>query len=359
MKITITGSQGFIGKNLASRLYHLPNIQLQLLNRSADEKTFYHALKETDLIIHLAGESRSREVAKSFTDNLRLTKLITSIASKTTPVIFASTNRKNHLEYWQTKLQEETILKEHFSNLLILRMDNVFGKWAKPFYNSVVATFIDGTLHEKTFPLFDGDTPIPFVYIDEVVAYILDHYQNLHGQHIETISGQYYVSANTLLQQIQAIHQAYQAGIWLHSKDDFLAKLQITYLSCLPPKQWFMTPPQYPDQRGNFIELMKGSIPGQVSLNVIHPNQKKGNHYHHIRWEKFMVLNGQGSIRLRQKFNSEIITFSSQDIQFKLLTIPPGYLHEIANSGSEPMMVWMWSSLVYDPANPDTYPELV
>lgn len=359
MKITITGSQGFIGKNLASRLSHLPNIQLHLLHRSTDEKTFRHAINDTDLIIHLAGESRSREVAKSFADNLRLTKLITTIASKITPVIFASTNRKNHLEYWQTKLQEETILSEHFSNLLILRMDNVFGKWAKPFYNSVVATFIDGTIHGKTFPLFDGDTPIPFVYIDDVVEYILVHYQNIQGQHTETLHGQYQVSAKTLLKQIQDVHQAYQSGIWLHSDDDFIAKLQRTYLSYLPPNQWIMSPTQHPDQRGNFIELIKGNIPGQVSLNVINSNQKKGNHYHHIRWEKFMVLSGKGSIRLRQKFSHDIITFSSQDIQLKLLTIPPGYLHEIINSDSEPMMVWMWSSLVYDPANPDTYPELV
>jgi UDP-2-acetamido-2,6-beta-L-arabino-hexul-4-ose reductase len=115
----------------------------------------------------------------------------------------------------------------------------------------------------------------------------------------------------------------------------------------------------HPDSRGNFIELTKGKMDGQSSINVIQANQVKGNHYHHIRFEKFLMLSGEGQIRLRKKFTKDVLIFSSKEHRYQFVTIPPGYIHEIVNTGDTEMIVWMWSSLVYDAKSPDTYQENV
>ena len=114
---------------------------------------------------------------------------------------------------------------------------------------------------------------------------------------------------------------------------------------------------EHPDQRGNFIELTKGDLSGQTSINIIHKGFQKGNHYHHQRYEKFMILSGDGVIRLRKKFEAEVIEFHASKVMLQLITIPPGFIHHIENIGGSPMMVWMWSSLVYDPQSPDTFAE--
>ena len=359
MNILVTGSQGFIGKNLISRLTFYPEVRLYQIHRSTSEVELIKALENSDLIIHLAGESRSRQQGDSFTNNLRYTELIARYSKKTTPVIFASTNKKNHLAYWQTKQEEEKVLTNHFTNLKILRMDNVFGKWAKPFYNSVVATFIQATIHQQPFQLFQEHELIPFLYIDELIDRILGFLNTIQGQSIEEINGNYKISAKEVLSLIQTIHQDYLDSKLLAYQNVFQNKLALTYLSFLPETLLVQPSTSHPDTRGNFIELTKGKNDGQTSINVIHPDHKKGNHYHHIRWEKFLILSGDGQIRLRKMFTKEVIVLSSKEYLYQFVTIPPGYIHEIVNTGKSEMIVWMWSSLVYDANSPDTYKEIV
>jgi UDP-2-acetamido-2,6-beta-L-arabino-hexul-4-ose reductase len=359
MKILVTGSQGFIGKNLNSRLEIYPKVHLFQVDRSTPENELIQALEKSDLIIHLAGESRSRQQGDSFSNNLRYTEFITGHSKKTTPVIFASTNKKNHLAYWQVKQEEEKLLSSHFVNLKILRMDNVFGKWAKPFYNSVVATFIHSTIHHQPFQLFQEHELIPFLYIDELIELIIGKLNIIQGHSIDEIKGNDKISAKEVLSMIQTIHQDYEASKQLSYQDDFQNKLALTYLSYLPESLMVQPSASHPDSRGNFIELTKGNIDGQTSINVIQGNQVKGNHYHHIRWEKFLILSGDGHIRLRKKFTKDVIVFSSKEHRYQFVTIPPGYIHEIVNTGKSEMIVWMWSSLVYDSKSPDTYQENV
>lgn len=359
MNILVTGSQGFIGKNLISRLAFYPEVRLYQIHRSTSEVELIKALENSDLIIHLAGESRSRQQGDSITNNLRYTELIARYSKKTTPVLFASTNKKNHLAYWQTKQEEEKLLANHFTNLKILRMDNVFGKWAKPFYNSVIATFIQATIHQQPFQLFQEHELIPFLYIDELIDRIIGCLNTIQGHSIEEIKGNYQISAKEILALIQTIHGDYLASKLLGYQDEFKNKLAITYLSYLPESLLVHPSISHPDSRGNFIELTKGKMDGQSSINVIQANQVKGNHYHHIRWEKFLMLSGEGQIRLRKKFTKDVLIFSSKEHRYQFVTIPPGYIHEIVNTGDTEMIVWMWSSLVYDAKSPDTYQENV
>jgi UDP-2-acetamido-2,6-beta-L-arabino-hexul-4-ose reductase len=357
MKIVLTGSTGFIGKNLRSRLEAIPDVSLLFILRNPDINHLKHSLKEADLIIHLAGESRSRKNDDAFIENIAFTQLITNHASSQTRIIFISTNKQNHQAYWQAKIQEEAMIEKKFNQSTILRLDNVFGKWALPDYNSVVATFITRIIANQPVNLFDELVPIDFLYIDEVVDRIIELIFNPSSSPRLVWKGTTQVNAKRLLETIQDIHQDYINGNVLMYADQFKQQLAITYLTYVHQDQLVIKAMDHPDQRGNFIELTKGLISGQTSINVIHQGFQKGNHYHHQRYEKFMMLSGDGVIRLRKKFESEVIEFHSANVMLQMITIPPGFIHHIENTGSSPMMVWMWSSLVYDPQSPDTFAE--
>jgi UDP-2-acetamido-2,6-beta-L-arabino-hexul-4-ose reductase len=357
MKIVLTGSTGFIGKNLRSRLESFPQLSIFYVSRNPDLHSLDNTLKDADLIIHLAGESRSRKTGDAFLENISFTQTIADHASSQTRIIFFSTNKQNHQAYWQAKIQEEGIIEKKFKHPTIVRLDNVFGKWALPDYNSVVATFITHTIANQPVNLFEEYAPIDFLYIDEVVDRLLELIFNPSTAPHLIWKGTNQVSAKVLLAMIQDIHQDYKNGSLLIYLDRFKQQLAITYLTYLHQNHLVMNAIDHPDQRGNFIELTKGDLSGQTSINIIHKGFQKGNHYHHQRYEKFMILSGDGVIRLRKKFESEVIEFHSSKVMFQLITIPPGFIHHIENLGVTPMVVWMWSSLVYDPQSPDTFAE--
>ena len=357
MKIVLTGSTGFIGKNLRSRLESFPQLSIFYVSRNPDLHSLDNTLKDADLIIHLAGESRSRKTGDAFIENISFTQTIADHASSQTRIIFFSTNKQNHQAYWQAKIQEEAIIEKKFKHPTIVKLDNVFGKWALPDYNSVVATFISHTIANQPVNLFEEYAPIDFLYIDEVVDRLLELIFKPTIIPQLVWKGTHQVNAKVLLAMIQDIHQDYKNGSLLIYSDRFKQQLAITYLSYLHQEQLVMKANDHPDQRGNFIELTKGDSSGQTSINIIHKGFQKGNHYHHQRYEKFMILSGGGVIRLRKKFESEVIEFHSSKVMLQLITIPPGFIHHIENIGGSPMMVWMWSSLVYDPQSPDTFAE--
>jgi UDP-2-acetamido-2,6-beta-L-arabino-hexul-4-ose reductase len=357
MKIVLTGSTGFIGKNLRSKLESFPHLSLFSISRNPDLNGLKNTLKDADLIIHLAGESRSRKTGDAFFENIAFTKTITDLASSQTRIVFLSTNKQNHQAYWQAKIQEEKIIKHKFVNATIIRLDNVFGKWALPDYNSVVATFITRIVANQPVNLFDEHAPIDFLFIDDVIDRIIALIFKPSDVSELIWKGTNQISAKVLLAMIQDIHQDYKHGSLLIYSDRFKQQLAITYLSYLHQDHLVMKAIDHPDQRGNFIELTKGDLSGQTSINIIDKGFQKGNHYHHQRYEKFMILSGDGVIRLRKKFESEVIEFHASKVTLQLITIPPGFIHHIENIGRSPMMVWMWSSLVYDPQSPDTYSE--
>lgn len=359
MRIFLTGSTGFIGKNLLAHLQFLPNIQVFASTRHTNLTELKDELSKADVIVHLAGESRSREEGEAFLNNIRYTEQMIKLTDKNKRIIFSSTNKQNHPAYWQSKQKEEQLIKGYFSNYSIVRMDNVFGKWAKPFYNSVVATFLQGVIEEKPFQLFDELKPIDFLYIDDVVKQLIDLILNPFSSGILTWKGVYQRNASDLLATIQDIHQDYKNGQFLLFNDPFKQRLAITYLTYLSPEKLILSTNEHPDQRGNLIEISKGNFDGQTSINLIQPGFQKGNHFHHQRWEKFMIISGEGTIKLRKKFEHKSLIFAAKDLYFKMLTIPPGYVHQIENNGKEKMLVWMWSSMIFDSHKPDTYPEQV
>jgi UDP-2-acetamido-2,6-beta-L-arabino-hexul-4-ose reductase len=359
MKIVLTGSSGFIGSNLKSKLETISNVTLAHVSRNIEAGLLKKTLKDADVIIHLAGESRTRHDGDAFQHNLAFTNQITELSPKETRILFFSTTKQNHQAYWQTKLQEETMIQEKLKHHHIIRMDNVFGKWAKPDYNSVVATFINRTIFNEAIHIFDEDQPIDFLYIDDVVEKIVTLIFNPSETRLLTWKGDLQSSARELLAMIQSIHKDYQSGSFLVYQESLKQKLATTYLTYLPKEKLSTPSMNHPDQRGNFIELTKGHLEGQSSINVIHPGFKKGDHYHHIRYEKFMIISGEGVIRLRKKYHDEVVEFTAQEFTHQLITIPPGYIHQVENTGKGHLILWMWSSLIFMPTSPDTYPEKI
>jgi UDP-2-acetamido-2,6-beta-L-arabino-hexul-4-ose reductase len=358
MKILITGSEGFIGKNLVSVLQYHSHHTLFLVNRQTDHAQLHNALHQADVIYHFAGESRSRSEQAAFQRNLDYTRILVDHSQNHTRFIFLSTNKQTHPAYWQTKLKEEALVKTK-TNFDILRLDNVFGKWAKPFYNSVVATFIHGLIYEKSFQLFQEHDPIDFIYIDDLVNDLILLLEQKASNQIILKVGTFHTNAATLLKHIKEIHQDYSSGSFLQYQDEFKSKLSLTYLSYLPEQKLLLPLVSHVDQRGQFIDIMKGTYQGQWSINVTNSKAIKGNHFHHVRWEKFIVIHGTGKIKLRKKFDDHVIIIDAETSRFKSITIPPGYVHQLINDGQDELVIWMWSSLAYDPTKPDTYPELV
>jgi UDP-2-acetamido-2,6-beta-L-arabino-hexul-4-ose reductase len=359
MKIAITGSSGFIGSNLKSKLETISHLTLSHLSRNTEASLLKKTLNDVDVIIHLAGESRRRNDFDAFQNNLAFTKQITDLSSFETRILFFSTTKQNHQTYWQTKLQEEIMIKEKFKYHTIIRMDNVFGKWAKPDYNSVVATFIKRTILDEAIHVFNEEQPIDFLYIDDVIERIISCIFNPTASRLLIWKGDLQSNARLLLEMIQSIETDYQAGSLLVYQDSLKQKIATTYLTYLPRERLAIPSMVHADQRGNFIELTKGHLEGQSSVNIINSGYKKGEHFHHIRFEKFMFLSGDGVLRLRKKYHDEVYEFTAKDFTHQMITIPPGYIHEIVNTGKSEMIVWMWSSLVYDANSSDTYKEIV
>jgi UDP-2-acetamido-2,6-beta-L-arabino-hexul-4-ose reductase len=358
MKIVITGSSGFIGSNLRAKLETIANVNLSLVSRNIESTLLKKILNDADLIIHLAGESRSRKDVDTFQHNLAFTKQITELSSKDTRIIFFSTTKQNHLAYWQTKLQEEAMIKETFKHHTIIRMDNVFGKWAKPDYNSVVATFCHNISRNIPIKINDENAKVSLIYIDDVVSEMI---RCLQGN-VTTIDGilrvlpEYEMTVGQIATLIQSFRDSRLNLSMANQKDLFIKKLYATYLSFLEEQQFMYDLTMHQDLRGSFTEIMKTRQEGQFSVNVSKPGITKGNHFHHTKNEKFIVVSGQALIRFRKVGSKEIIEYRVDGSKMQVVDIPPGYTHSIVNIGKQDLVTMMWASELFDPKNPDTYP---
>ena len=357
MNILITGATGFVGKNLVDVLSTEPKHQLFLANSTTPVSDLQKWGQEVDICIHLAGYSRTHDEADGYEKNVSYTRFLTTILSPNVPILFASTNAANsHHRYVETKRKEETLLQAYFSKVKIVRFDNLFGKWAAPFYNSVVATFIHGVLENKAFPLFDEHTPKSFLYVDDAIQVIVEWIdQPDYG--IAIAKGSYQQTPHDILTMIRQINEDYQRLNTLVYDNPFQQRLAITFMSYVQPTRFFPLS-AFRDARGAFLPFSKSASSGQWSINEVEVGAEKGNHYHRIRYEKFILLSGKVTLWLRHRFSDESIQIEL-DRPYDTYYIPPGYIHKIINQGSQPAVLVMWSSLVFDADHPDTYPATI
>jgi len=366
MKILITGANGFMGRNLCDSLRHArPDDTLSLIDVRSTPEDWRAAAVEADFVFHLAGVNRPQDPAEFLQGNRDLTQnLMTLLETGKKPPVVISSSTQAALDnpYGQSKRAAEDAVRAYGERsgapVYIYRLTNVFGKWSVPNYNSAVATFCYNIARGMPIKVNDPSVDLRLCYIDDVVSEFL---RALEGQAEKGNEGFYQVSPvhevklGAMAEMIQSFRDMRNRLDSPDQSDPLTAKLYATYLSFLPPEDFARTPVIHTDARGSFTELIHLGGHGQVSLNVSKPHITKGEHWHHTKHEKFIVVAGEGVIRFRKPDESTVITYRVNGEVPQVVDIPPGYTHNIENTGDTDMITVMWANECFDPGRPDTF----
>ncbi len=362
MRVLVTGANGFIGKNLIVRLQEL-KIHVESYTRKNAIKELPSLVKELDFIIHLAGENRPLDEKSFNIVNAGLTESICEAVHSTgkqIPIILASSTQATlDNAYGNSKLDAEMIVKKFEENtgnpIYIYRLPGVFGKWCKPNYNSVVATFCHNISHALSIHIDNPSFELTLVYIDDVVDEFVSVIQGERDSiKVLSIQPEYKVKLSDLASQIEIFRESRNTLISERVGSGLVRKLYSTYVSHLSPEQFSYSIPSYGDKRGMFAEMLKTKDSGQFSFFTAGPGVTRGGHYHHSKTEKFLVIKGEARFGFKHIIsdeNYEIITTSKE---LKIVETVPGWSHNITNIGSDEMVVMLWANEIFDPDNPDT-----
>ena len=371
--ILITGAGGFVGKNLVATLRTAGYTDLMLFEKDDTPETLADYCRRAAFVVHLAGINRPTDPSEFYTGNAGLTDTLLAnleVAGNTAPVLVtSSTQAELDNDYGKSKRQAEEAIFAHRRRtgamVYVFRMPGVFGKWCRPNYNSVVATFCHNVAHGLPIQVRDSAFSLPLVYIDDVVACILAAFDGdvMMDRSATPICHMHPIHEVTLGRLAELI-QGFAAGRTSLAVPDlapgsFEKKLYSTYLSYLPSDQFSYPLEMHTDNRGSFTEFLRSPERGQVSINISHPGIVKGNHWHHTKNEKFLVVKGEGVIRFRNIFSKEVIEYHVSGDKLEVVDIPCGYTHNIENVGTEDMVTVMWANEAFDPDHPDTFFEPV
>ncbi|MEF3309002.1 capsular polysaccharide biosynthesis protein CapF [Paenibacillus sp. GYB004] len=365
MRILVTGAMGFIGKNLIAELRNRNYVDIFEYGKETDPSLLDRYCSEVDFVFHLAGVNRPKDSSEFMDINFGLTSTLLEKLkrySNSCPVLFASSiqaSLDNH--YGLSKKAGEDLLlkygKATGAKVLIYRLPNVFGKWCRPNYNSAIATFCYNIARELPININDPNVVMKLSYIDDVVEEMIramESKENLVGDFCEIPT----VHTSTLGEIIDMIY-SFKKGRGDRTIPDmsnsFTKKLYSTYLSYLPEDQFSYGLKMNVDQRGSFTEFIKTRDRGQVSVNISKPGVTKGNHWHHTKNEKFLVVSGKGVIRFRNVNSDKVIEYFVSGEKLEVVDIPTGYAHNIENLGDCDMVTVMWANELFDSDAPDTY----
>jgi len=363
-KILVTGGDGFIGKNLSVQLNHV-GFQVLKFTKENNLETLKQYIKEVDFVFHLAGVNRPKEPTEYNEGNVAFTEeliRLLKIENRNIPILFTSSIQAElDNEYGVSKRKAEDIIKKYSQETkaksYIYRLPNVFGKWCKPNYNSAIATFCHNVARSLPIKVNDPSVQLKLVYIDDVVLEFINAMfdrGNMTGEFYE-IPKVYHKSLGEIVDLIYSFKDSREQRLIPNMADSFTKKLYSTYLSYLPEDQFSYQLKMNKDDRGSFTEIIKTLDRGQISVNISKPRITKGNHWHHTKNEKFIVVSGKGVIRFRKLDSDKIIEYFVSDEKLMVIDIPPGYTHNIENLGDRDMVTIMWANELFDPEKPDTY----
>lgn len=363
-KIVITGANGFIGKNLLAHLQFGQKLSVETITREDAEQERINKLRDAEMVFHLAGVNRPNDAADFDTVNAAFTqwvvKTMESFGKPYKLVFSSSTQATLDNPYGKSKLTAEQTLQSSikYGECVIYRLPGVFGKWCRPNYNSVVATFCYNIAQGKPIEIRDPAFALTLVYVDDVVKAFLDEY-NKPVQQGKVAFAEMPVTYSTTLGELAAIIQSFKnnrTSLMLPEVGKPLEKaLYSTYLSYLPTDAFSYPLTLRTDDRGSLYELLKSGGAGQIFLSTTHPGITRGNHFHHTKVEKFVVIHGEGVIQFRQVNGQEIIDYPVSGDQPTVVDIPPGYTHNITNTGKDVMITLFWANEIFDAGTPDTY----
>lgn len=399
MKILVTGANGFVGKNLVETLKNLKNNKDRTRPELKIEEIFCYDIEDTasaldkycrqaDFVFNLAGVNRPKDTKDFMRENFGFSEILLNTLRKhnnNCPIMLSSSiqatlcGRFGDSEYGKSKRAGEELFFEYSkqtgAKVLVYRFPNLFGKWCKPNYNSVIATFCNNIANDLPIYINDRATLLELVYIDDLVQEMLDalegkeHYCEFKGvEAILSNNGQFCavpISYNISLGEIADLLKEFRDQpktliIPQISENSFEKKLYSTYLSYLPKDKITFPLKMNADSRGSFTELLKTRDCGQFSVNISKPGITKGQHWHNSKWEFFIVVSGQALIQERKINSSEIINIRVDGGNPTAVHMLPGYTHNIINlSDTENLVTLMWANEIFNPDKPDTFFEPV
>ena len=399
MKILVTGAKGFVGKNLCAELKNIRDGKARCYGDLKIDEIFEYDIDtdpslldgfcaKADFVFNLAGVNRPKDQSEFMAGNFGFASTLLDTLKKhgnTCPVMLSSSiqatliGRYGESDYGKSKLAGEELLfdyaKTSGAKVLVYRFPNLFGKWCRPNYNSAVATFCNNTANDLPITVNDRAIELELLYIDDLVAEMIaalkgeEHHCEFDGvKTVLTPNGRYCaapVTHHVTLGEIVDLLETFKnvpATITMPEipENSFAKKLYSTYLSYLPKEKAAFPLKMNVDARGSFTELLKTQNCGQFSINISKPGITKGQHWHHTKWEFFIVVAGKALIQQRKVGTEEVLNFEVSGDDIRAVHMLPGYTHNIINlSDTENLVTVMWANEAFDPARPDTYFEPV
>jgi UDP-2-acetamido-2,6-beta-L-arabino-hexul-4-ose reductase len=363
-RILITGGRGFLGRNLAAHLLERKDCETTIFGREDSTENLRNSLLEADVVFHLAGVNRPQEPIDFEKGNAELTQQLCRISregGRAPKIVFSSSiQAKLDNPYGASKRKAEAALLQFAGEtgacVRIYRLKNLFGKWCRPNYNSVVATFCYNIANDLPITISDPAREVELSYVDDVVAAFLAEINGLHvgGEAGKEIPN-YCIQLGDLAGRIQAFHEMRATLIAPNFADWFNRALYATYLSYVPPAARPYNLDIKSDARGSLAEFIKEKHFGQIFVSRTKPGVTRGNHYHHTKTEKFFVVEGEGMVRMRAVEGGPVEEYFVTGNAYRVIDIPPGFTHSITNVGTGEMVTLFWSSELFDPNRPDTY----
>lgn len=377
MNILVTGANGFIGKNLCATLNAIKEGADKSFVISSDLNLFEYDVdseptlldeycEKADFVFNLAGVNRPKEQEEFMSENFgfasTLLDMLKKHGNKCPVMLSSSTQAALDNPYGLSKRAGEKLFfqysRETGAKVLVYRFPNVFGKWCRPNYNSAVATFCYNIAHDLPIRINDGSVVMKLVYIDDVVTELV---HALEGEPSVCAGGfcavpiEHTIKLGEIADRIVSFRKSREMRSVPDMSDEFTRKLYATYLSYLPEDQFSYSLSMNVDARGSFTEIIRTPERGQFSVNISKPGITKGNHWHHSKNEKFLVVSGRGVIRFRKVGDDKVYEYFVSGDRLEAVDIPTGYTHNIENLGETDMVTFMWASECFNPEKPDTY----
>ncbi|MGD9716739.1 MAG: NAD-dependent epimerase/dehydratase family protein [Sulfuricurvum sp.] len=365
MRVLVTGSRGFIAKNLIERLGRMEGTEIDTYDRDDVPESLADKVSKADFVFHLAGINRPENPSEFYAGNRDLTKTVADAAvqsGRAIPILItSSTQAERDNDYGKSKLEGEAVLEkyaqEHGATVYIYRLPNVFGKWSRPNYNTVIATWCHNITRNLPIQISDPSAEVTLVYIDDVVEHFVRHLDEngRNGVIRGDVSPLYRKTLAEIHDLLIAFRESRENLLIPKVGRGFERALYATYLSFLPTDHFSYPLAGHQDERGTFYEFIKFADNGQVSISTTAPGITRGNHYHNTKNEKFLVIKGQASIKLRQIHGDDVIEYRVSDRKMEVVEMIPGYTHDITNTGDTEMVLLLWANELFDRDNPDTY----
>jgi UDP-2-acetamido-2,6-beta-L-arabino-hexul-4-ose reductase len=367
VKILVTGSNGFVGKNLLAELRNKGYQDILEFHRGSTPDLLYEYTQQCDFVFHLAGVNRPEDDSESefVRGNIEFTACLLNMLKEhnnNVPVLMTSSVQavRNNLYGLSKKTAEDLVFtysSETGAKAIVYRLPNLFGKWSKPNYNSVVATFCHNIARGMGIEIHDPGARLTLCHIDDVLQeflHALEGKENRDGQFCY-VSPTYEITVGELADKIYSFHKNRSTLIMPSLENQFDKALYGTYLSYLKEDDFSYKLEKKVDARGWLIEFIKSESMGQIFISKTKPGITRGNHWHHTKVEKFLVIKGEAVIRFRKVGTDQVIEYRVHGETPEVVDIPAGYIHSIENTGQEDLITLFWACEIFNPEKPDTY----